>query len=184
MKTRVLHHPITKESISLITSAAESDGAYTLIESELMPGGGSTCLFYHRYITKTYTVTKGKLFIHFGGGKIIQLKSGSKYTIQHGEVHSIFNPTTNSSRYMVKLTPGHKGFENMTNILFGMANDRKVAESGLPKDYLTQALLMNLGDTYFTATFCFFEPWIRWHARKAKNRGIEAALISSYCKPW
>jgi mannose-6-phosphate isomerase-like protein (cupin superfamily) len=182
MNTRVLLNPITKEKIMLLSSAAASARAHTIAECELIPGG-STCLHYHRMMTETYTVTKGKLFIHFGGEKIIQLKAGTKHTIKPGEVHSLFNPTTTTTHYVLKNSPSNIGFENMTRILFGLANDGKVNPAGLPDNYLTLALLMNMGDTYFTSAFCWFEPWVKWHAKKAKHKGIEDDLIQTYCKP-
>ena len=183
MKSRVILNPITKEKITLLSTEAESEGLYTIFEGEMIPGG-STCLHYHRLITQTYTVTKGQLFIHSGGDKMIQLKTGSKYTIKPGEVHSIFNPTTNTTGYTVKSTPGHMGFENMNRILSGLANENKVNHIGLPKEHITLALLMKMGDTYFTTAFSLFEPLIRWQARKAKQKGIEAEMLHRYCKPW
>jgi hypothetical protein len=43
---------------------------------------------------------------------------------------------------------------------------------------------MKMGDTYFTTAFSLFEPLIRWQARKAKQKGIEAEMLDRYCKPW
>jgi hypothetical protein len=83
---------------------------------------------------------------------MIQLKTGSKHTIKPGEVHSIFNPTTNTTGYTVKSTPGHMGFENM-NAYYPLANENKVNHIGLPKEHITLALLMKMGDTYFTTAF-------------------------------
>jgi hypothetical protein len=112
------------------------------------------------------------------------LRKGEKYTIHPGEVHSEYNPTNHTVKFTVKITPGHEGYENMMRILYGLASDEKVNQEGLPNDFSTLALLMQMGDTYFTSYFTCFKPWLEWNARKARKNGTEAELYKFYCRPW
>lgn len=152
-------------------------------EGVMLPDGAND-LHYHRLLTQTFTALEQPLHIYLEGKKIIRLAEGESHTVRPGVVHGVFNPTPLAVRFRVVTTPGTVGFENMLRILSGMATENKVNTSGLPTDYATTALLMEMGDTYFMSAHPFLRPWLKWKARQARNKGVAAALLSKYCSSW
>jgi mannose-6-phosphate isomerase-like protein (cupin superfamily) len=183
MNERILVNPITKEKIQVLATAAETNGAYTMDEGIMLPQG-STNLHYHRIITQRFTALEGPLHIHLGGKEIVRLQENESYTIKPGIVHSLFNPTSSPIHYRVVITPGHEGFERMMRILYGMADQNKVSAYGIPHDYATTALLMDMGDTFFINTHTILYPWLKWKANQARKKGIEQLLNTTYCTAW
>lgn len=180
MNERILVNPVTKEQMRVLAIAAETNGAYSMDEGIMLPDG-TNCLHYHRILTQTFTAIEHPLHIHLGGKEIIRLEQGESYTINPGIVHGIFNPTKYTVRYRLITTPGHEGFEKMLQILSGMADENKLNANGIPHDYTTTALLMEMGDTYFMSTHTFLYPWLKWKARQARKKGIAQELLTKYC---
>ncbi|ANE52926.1 cupin domain-containing protein [Flavisolibacter tropicus] len=183
MNERILVNPVTKEKVEVLAMAAETNGDYSMDEGIMLPDG-TNCLHYHRILTQTFTALEKPLYIYLGGKDIIKLSQGESYTIKPGVVHGIFNPTKHTVRYRLVTTPGHEGFENMCRILSGLADDNKVNADGIPHDYTTTALLMEMGDTYFMSAHTFIHPWVKWKARQARKKGIAQELLSKYCPTW
>lgn len=183
MNERILVNPVTKEKVKVLAMAAETNGNYSMDEGIMLPDG-TNCLHYHRILTQTFTALEKPLHIYLEGNEIIRLNQGESYTIKPGVVHGIFNPTKHTVHYRIVTTPGHEGFENMYRILSGLADENKVNADGIPYDYATTALLMEMGDTYFMSAHTFFYPWIKWKARQARKKGIAQELLSKYCSIW
>jgi mannose-6-phosphate isomerase-like protein (cupin superfamily) len=183
MKERILVNPVTKEKVKVLAIAAETNGAYSMDEGLMLPGGAN-CLHYHRILTQSFTALEGPLHIYLGGKEIIRLKPNESYIIKPGIVHGMFNPTKDTVHYRVVTTPGHAGFENMLRILTGMADENRLNADGIPHDYATTALLMEMGDTYFMRTHTYLYPWLKWNANRARKRGIEHQLFKNYCTGW
>jgi len=183
MNERILVNPVTKVQVRLLTSAAETNGAYSMNEGVMLPDGANG-LHYHRMLTQTFTALERPLHLYLEGKKIISLKEGESYTVTPGVVHGVFNPTKYTVRYRVITAPGKEGFENMLRILYGLAEENKLNTNGLPTDYATTAMLMEMGDTYFMNTHSFLTLWLKWKARQARNRGVAKELLTKYCSSW
>jgi quercetin dioxygenase-like cupin family protein len=183
MNERILVNPVTKEKVRLLAIAAETNGAYSMSEGIMLPDGVNG-LHYHRILTQTFTALEHPLHLYLEGQIILRLEEGESHTVSPGVVHGLFNPTKFNVRYRVVTTPGNEGFESMLRILSGMAEEDKVTTSGLPPDYTTTALLMEMGDTYFINTHTFLTPWLKWKARQARNKGVAKELLSKYCSSW
>lgn len=180
MNGRVFVNVVTKEHATILATAAETQGAYSTVEVQMLPEG-SHSLHYHRLTTQTFTALEGSLHIHLGGKKVICLHKGESHTIRPWVVHGLFNPTKSVVRCRIVTTPGSKGYEDMIRILSGLAEENKLDKNGLPRDYSTTALLMQMGDMYFIKAYSFFYPWIKWKANQARKKGIDKEFYKIYC---
>jgi quercetin dioxygenase-like cupin family protein len=180
MNERILVNTIIKEHATVVATAEETEGSYSMVDVHMLPDG-SNCLHYHRLLTQTFTALEGILHIYLGGKQVVRLDKGESYTVKPGIVHGLFNPTKSVVRCRIVTTPGLVGYENTMRILSGLAKENKLNKDGFPNDYSATALLMEMGDIYFTKAHTFFYPWIKWKAQQARKRGIEKAFFKNYC---
>jgi hypothetical protein len=77
---------------------------------------------------------------------------------------------------------GRLGMELFIEIAYGLAADGHVDNKGYPNRLSHVALLMEMGDMRMPGMmFMLATPVLHWIARRARRRGVEAALIEEYC---
>jgi hypothetical protein len=82
----------------------------------------------------------------------------------------------------VKLVPGDEGFENSVKLVSGLAQDGLTNKESMPKNLSHAAVLLSFFDPHPTGMLRLMMPFLRWKARQARKRGIEAELIDRYCR--
>ena len=180
MKKRIFENPLIKDRVMLVKSSNETGGAYTLIEVELLPGGGNQ-LHYHKCFTEKFTAIKGELWVDVGGHRL-RLQPGESVEAPADSLHRFYNPGERSVIFRVKLTPGYEMFEHGLAIAYGLAKDGRFNRNGIPKSLDHMALLMSLTDTGVPGLFSLIQPILKWRARKAIARGVHQELIKRYCQ--
>jgi len=65
MKRRVFHNPVIGDKVTLIKSAEETNGECSLLEVELVPGGGNA-LHTRDTFTEKFHVLEGRLTVKLG----------------------------------------------------------------------------------------------------------------------
>lgn len=90
MERKVYENPVIGDKVVFLKSAAETGGAYTLIEVDLAPGGGNS-LHTHSEFTETFTPVAGDLLVYDGKQERI-LKEGEKATIPLNVLHYFKKP--------------------------------------------------------------------------------------------
>src|SRR5215217_2812948 len=109
MNERILVNAVTKEHATILATAAETEGAYSMVDVQMLPDGANS-LHYHRLITQRFTALEGSLHIYLGGKQVVRLQKGESYTVNPWIVHGLFNPTKSVVHCRIVTTPGFEGY--------------------------------------------------------------------------
>jgi mannose-6-phosphate isomerase-like protein (cupin superfamily) len=173
-------NPITRERATILKTAAQTAGAYTLIEVELQPGGGNP-IHYHKQFTEDFHPIQGDLGIHYKG-KEMRLSPGNSFKVPLLDLHRFYNPSDHPIIFQARLEPGQPGFENFMAVLFGLVKDGKTfSKNQIPYNPFYAALLLEWGDTYISSyAFKAALPGVRWMAALARKLKLEQHLLRRY----
>lgn len=178
---RIIINPVIKDTITFIQTSQETNATLSELELTLMPGG-SNFSHYHKAFTETFTAVEGRLGLKLGGGKTRLLKPGETFSVPPHQAHSFFNPEESEIKFNIKITPGHEGFENSLRILYGLAEDGLTDNKSVPKSLAHMAIIARLSDSYLPGVMKLLSPVLNLLARRAKQSGLEKALIDKYCQ--
>jgi mannose-6-phosphate isomerase-like protein (cupin superfamily) len=175
---RELVNPIYKDRAIVLKTSQETNGAYTLGELEISPGGGNS-LHVHTAFTETFTAIKGVLGIMYKDRKIY-LQPGESITVPVKTPHHFFNDTGEKVVCHVRFKPGHEGFEKGIAIAYGLAGDGLTNKKGIPKSFIHLALIIVLTDTRPTGPIGLLMPLFKWIAKRARKNRVEQDLLNKY----
>lgn len=179
-RPRRYYHPTQKDYATFLETSASTNGRRTLIEIELAPGGGNVP-HYHSTFSERFEVLEGELQVR-AGSETYTLGPGQSKTAYPNTLHCVKNPTDTPARYLVDIQPGSTGFEQALKIGYGLATDGKTNRQGVPKNIYHLAVTLIMGESQLPGLFSLLLPVFRLLAARARKRGIEQALIDSYCK--
>ena len=175
-----IYNPVQKDYATFWETSEHSNGTRTLGEVELAPGGGNTP-HYHRTFSEHFQVLEGELDVLLGK-TTHRLKAGESATVPAGTLHCFSNPTRQTTRFMVEIRPGHTGFEQALQIIYGLASDGKTNAKGIPTNFYHLAVVGQLSDTTLPGLMDLLAPVFRWLYKQAQAKGIEQELIERYCR--
>jgi mannose-6-phosphate isomerase-like protein (cupin superfamily) len=175
---RELVNPIYKDRAIVLKTSYETNGAYTLGELEISPGGGNS-LHVHTAFAETFTAIKGILGIMYKDRKIY-LQPGESITVPIKTPHHFFNDTREKVVCHVRFDPGHEGFEKGISIAYGLAGDGLTNKKGIPKSFIHLALIIVLTDTRPAGPIGLLMPLFKWVAKRARKNGVEQDLLNRY----
>jgi quercetin dioxygenase-like cupin family protein len=130
MKKRVFVNPVIGDKASLIRSAEETKGEYTLFQIEVLPGGGNS-LHVHEIYTERFDVVQGELSLQLGKKSHV-LQQGESLLILKNAFHSFTNKTSELVKFKVEFRPAQPGFEKAIAISYGLAADGLVNKKSVP----------------------------------------------------
>lgn len=177
---RTIINPIFKDTVTFLTTAAETNGTYSECEVTLMPGGGNPPHIHSRFV-EIFTAVQGQLGLKLGKKTLI-LESGDSFAVPIGTVHNFFNPGSEEILFRIRFEPGFEGFNQMLRILYGLARDGKTNRKGIPKSLAAIAIAGELGDTQLPGLWKIVAPLFRLIAARARRRGFEEELLTTYCR--
>lgn len=180
MKRKIIN-PIIKDSITFLQTSDETGSKISELELTLMPGG-SNFPHYHKAFTEVFTAVDGPLGLKLDNGKIKILKPGETYSVFPGQSHSFFNPGEREIKFNIRITPGHKGFEDSLRILYGLAEDGLTDKKSIPKSLVHVAIIASLSDSYLPGGMKLLSPIFNLLTKIAKQRGLDKSLTNKYCK--
>lgn len=126
----ILANEATGETITFLETAAETDGAYTLIECTVAPGGGVPMAHVHPYQTETFEVVEGELSMKAGRDRIVA-RAGDVVAVEPGQVHKFWNATAYPVTFRCTVAPA-LDFERFIETLFALGADGKLSRRGMP----------------------------------------------------
>ena len=176
---RRYYHPIQKDYATFLETSEETGGAYTRIEVEVAPGGGTTP-HYHTTYAEHFAVVRGALEVTVGG-ETRTLRAGEQALTPADTLHHFRNPTGEPTTFLVELRPGSAGFEKALKAGYGLARDGLVRADGTPRNLYHLAVLLEWGDMRLPGVFALAEPLFRLLARRARRKGIDQWLEARYC---
>ncbi len=175
---RVFVNPIYKDKATVLKTGEETNGAYTLGELVVYPGGGNF-MHTHSVFEETFTSIKGILGVTVRNKKYFLLP-GESITVPLHTPHHFFNIGKDAVTCHVKFTPAYDDFIKGLAIGFGLATDGKTNKKGAPKNLTHLALLISLTATKPVGIMGILFPFFKWLANKARKNGTEKALLDKY----
>ncbi|HZR84282.1 MAG TPA: cupin domain-containing protein [Candidatus Binatia bacterium] len=183
MDHRTIENPVTGERATFVETAGESDGARSILEVEVAPGGGVPT---HRHADhdERIAVLEGEIEVTVAGVRS-RLRAGEHVVIERGTVHGWRNPSPDRKlRMRGGMTPGHPGFETALRVLFGLGRDGGLRPTGLPRRFTDLALVADWDPSLLAVgARQLLLPWIRWTAGRARARRRAAELLRRYGEP-
>ncbi|HET8529228.1 MAG TPA: cupin domain-containing protein [Gaiellaceae bacterium] len=126
----VLANEATGETIAFLEAAEQTDGAYTLIECTVEPGGGVPMAHVHPYQSETFEVISGELSLRAGRDRVVA-QAGDVVTVEPGRVHKFWNATAYPVTFRCTVAPALE-FERFIETLFALGADGKLNGRGMP----------------------------------------------------
>jgi quercetin dioxygenase-like cupin family protein len=179
--SRAIYNPIQQDTAVFIETARETNGAYSLIEVELAPGGGVSS-HYHKAFRETFTCLEGELQVQLGN-RLHTLKAGdAPATAEMGVLHRFFNSSDKPCRFSVHISPGSRGFEESLQIAYGLARDGKANKKGAPVKIGHLGVLLALSESKLPGWPGLLEWVFLWLGKRAERNGITAVLREEYVR--
>jgi len=177
---RKIYNPIQKDSVTFLQTAADTNGACTLVEVELADGGG-VGLHYHKTYSERFDCIEGEVQVKLG--KVMHtLRAGQSAEASANINHLFRNRSGKPCRFKVELRPASRGFEQSLQIGYGLANDGLCKPNGFPKDKLALAWLFDISESNLPGWMSIFEFILRKQAKKARQKGIDKQLLEKYVR--
>ena len=177
---RKIYNPIQKDQVTFLKTHADINGECTLVEVELVDGGG-VGLHYHKTYSEKFDCLDGEVEVRLG--EIIhKLRSGQSATAEPNINHLFRNRSGKPCKFLVELKPASRGFEQSLQIAYGLANDGLTKPNGFPKDSLALAWLFDMSESNLPGWMSIFEFILKARAKKARRKGIDVKLIEKYVK--
>jgi quercetin dioxygenase-like cupin family protein len=129
-KGDVLHNPVTGEILRFVETAADTDGAYTLVEAVVAPGGFVAAAHLHPYQRETFTVVEGTVAFKADGQEIVA-GPGDSVIVDAGASHKFWNAGETDAVFRCKIEPALQ-FERLIETMFALARDGKTNKKGMP----------------------------------------------------
>jgi quercetin dioxygenase-like cupin family protein len=121
---------VTGETITFVTTAAETNGAYCVIDVEVAPGGGVPMAHVHPYQIETFEVLDGELSMKAGGTRVLA-RPGDVVEVRAGQVHKFWNASDATVRFRCTVAPALQ-FERFIETMFALAAEGRLNRRGLP----------------------------------------------------
>lgn len=175
MKNRItLKDPSSTYEVTIVKSASETKGRFSLLEVNLFPGGGNE-LHYHTTFSEYFEVISGVLSVQIGK-EIRQLQPGDSYMVEPGTAHRFFNESQEPALFYCNVMPA-RNFEKALRIGYGLAADGGLNKKGIPKNFWHGVVLFDLSESYLaTLPLWFQKMMISFLSRIAKVLKVEQAL--------
>jgi mannose-6-phosphate isomerase-like protein (cupin superfamily) len=123
-------NPVTGERLVFELTAHETDGAYTLFDTYVEPGGFVASAHVHPYQTEIFTVLEGRLAMKRGREKL-ELGPGDMVVVDPGVPHKFRNAGTQTLRFRAEVRPSLE-FESLIETMFSLAAAGKTNRKGMP----------------------------------------------------
>jgi quercetin dioxygenase-like cupin family protein len=125
-----LVNPVTGER-GVVRVAPNAENGRTLVaDLYVQPGGAVAGAHLHPNLQEAFTVLRGKVGMRLGGQELIA-PLNERIVVPVGVVHDWWNAGDEEAHVQVEAMPGDRFLEMIAN-LFGLAQDGKTNEKGMP----------------------------------------------------
>ncbi|HEY6962724.1 MAG TPA: cupin domain-containing protein [Gaiellaceae bacterium] len=126
-----LVNPVTGERLVWELTSHDTNGAYTLFDTYVEPGGAVAAAHVHPYQTEIFTVVEGRLGVKRGREKL-ELGPGEVAMIDPGTPHKFWNAGAETLRFRAEVRPALQ-FESLIETMFTLAVEGKTNKKGMPQ---------------------------------------------------
>jgi quercetin dioxygenase-like cupin family protein len=177
---RTFHNPVIRDWATFVETTEESGGARTLVDVVVSPGGGNRP-HRHPNFAERVEVIEGRLDV-LVGREWHAVEAGHSAVAEIGVKHAFRNSTGAPVRFLVEISPGHRGFERCLQIGYGLAADGLTDGESMPRNPLHTAVLLEMSGMRLTGALRLATPLIGVLARVARGRGIDRELEARYVR--
>jgi quercetin dioxygenase-like cupin family protein len=144
----VYYNPPCRQKIVVRTPAAETQGHRSVLDLYVDPGGFAADYHVHPYSEEKFTLVRGRLRLSIAGRDTILDRPGQVLAVPPGQVHRFFSASdTDETFAIVQFTNRAERFENLLlRQLFGLAEDGKLDELGLPNALQEAVMMLEFSD--------------------------------------
>jgi quercetin dioxygenase-like cupin family protein len=179
---RTIENSVTGERVTFLATAEETNGEYVRIRNETSAGAPGVVMHYHLSYTEAFEVLQGTLDVCVGTNNHIVLAEGESAFVPLNTAHRFWNSSTEPVIFEVEIRPA-RNFEKSLRAAFGLAEDGKTNDKGVPKNILELALIYELSESYIVGIPLFLQKGIFGAlARIARWMGYDPEF-SKYTKP-
>ena len=125
-----LVNPVTGERLVWELTARDTNGAYTLFDTYVEPGGAVAAAHVHPYQTEIFTVLEGRLGVKRGREKLVA-GPGERLTVPKGTPHKFWNAGDETAVFVCEIRPALQ-FESLIETMFSLAAEGKTNRKGMP----------------------------------------------------
>jgi mannose-6-phosphate isomerase-like protein (cupin superfamily) len=123
-------NPVTGERLVFELTSHDTDGAYTLFDTYVEPGGAVASAHVHPFQTEIFTVIEGTLGMQRGRARL-ELGPGEAALVDPGVAHRFWNAGDETLRFRAEVRPALQ-FESLIETMFSLAADGKTNAKGMP----------------------------------------------------
>lgn len=143
---QTIENPVTGEHITFLTTTSETGGELLRFDCRVEPGKARLAPHLHTRQTEHFTMLEGKLGARVGD-EIYTLLPGQSLTLPAQVVHQWWNPTDQTVRFQVEVTPARQ-LEATLEAICGMAQEGKLTRAAMPRNPFRLAQFGKLSETY------------------------------------
>lgn len=128
-----LYNPATGESMTFVTTSAQTGGEYVLIELSAGPDAFVAAAHVHPAQTETFEVLEGELTAKVDG-TVRTAQAGDVLVVEPGQAHKWWNAGASRLVFRCEIRPALQ-FESLIETMFSLAADGKTNKKGLPNPF-------------------------------------------------
>jgi quercetin dioxygenase-like cupin family protein len=140
-----LRNPVTGETLTFLTAAADTGGEYTLVECTVEPDGSVAAPHVHTTQTETFQLVSGRLALELGRS-VRELAAGDAAVVEPGTPHRFRNAGDTRAVFRCEVRPALQ-FESLLETMFGLAADGKTNARGMPNPFRLAVIANAHSDT-------------------------------------
>ncbi|MEO1266462.1 MAG: cupin domain-containing protein [Myxococcota bacterium] len=175
-----IKNPKNKDRVTFLETGRQNNGARTLLEVVLAPGGRNA-LHYHTTFAEHFEAVEGTLQLATASGDH-HLEPGERFTAPPYALHAFFNDSGSHVRFHVEIRPANERFEYFLQVAYGLINDTWTLPGGFPLHPLYLGVLYELGDTHYKGILGLMTPMAELASFIATRVGTRQRLIQRYCQ--
>ena len=127
---QTLYNPTTKERMTFLRTAAQTNGDHVLIELRAAPGGTVAAAHLHPAQTETFHVVRGTLGAKIGRSTV-EARARETLVVDPGTPHKWWNAGDDELVFLCEVRPALQ-FEQLIETMFSLAADGKTNKKGMP----------------------------------------------------
>lgn len=135
-------NPVTGHRIIFRKTTDDTDGELLQMDWIGRVGWRAGPAHVHSFQEERFEVISGTLGSHVAGNERT-LKAGDEVVVPAGIAHTAWNAGEEEVHALVELRPASVRSETMLETVFGLAQDRKLSKTGIPRNPLRLALIVH-----------------------------------------
>lgn len=129
-KGDTIRNPVTRERVTFLETAAETDGEAVVIDTSVAPDGFVAATHVHPFQSERFEILAGTAEFRVGKENLTA-EPGDVVIVEPGTLHRFQNAGDEELRFVTEVRPA-LGFETFLETMYGLAADGKTNQKGLP----------------------------------------------------